>query len=667
MSAHIGIIGNKEEFVKAINRTCVAVLVLWAACAWARDVPPNEHGAFNLHKFEQLIGKESYVLSPGEGRWKLQDSFKFTDRGTEVPLVTTLIMELDLTPSDFEIKGKISRFSSIENSVHGRSAGQVTIAPGERFFDIQGYAPVSVQMMLVRYWRSHGRPPVLKTLPRGEVQIQEVGTEKFTIAGRQVQLRKLSIRGLIWGMESLWFDDNDHLVALVSVDAEMDHFEAVATGYEDGLASFVAGAARDGMANLANVASGFSAQTKSVVAIVGGRLIDGTGRPAVENAVVVLKDGKIAAAGPAASTPIPEDAQIVDAQGKSVLPGLWEMHAHFEQVEWGPIYLASGVTTARDVGNEREFIVAARDAIATGRGIGPRLVMAGVVDGSGPFSLGVILVDTPEQAREQVQKYKAAGFQQIKIYSSVKPDILKVVTAEAHRLGMTVTGHIPFGMNAIQGIEDGMDQINHVEYLTPLMVDPKSQTIDPDAPNVKKVIKLLLEHHTVVDPTLALMELITHPLDRPISAFEPGILRVAPELREGLETMGMPPAKVEQSAATFQAMVATVRLLHQAGVPIVAGTDQSVPGFSLDREIELHVQAGFTPMEAIQSATLVAARAMGMDKDSGTIEAGKRADVIVVDGNPLEHISDIRKVSTVFAGGRMFQPAALWTSVGFKP
>jgi imidazolonepropionase-like amidohydrolase len=576
-------------------------------------------------------------------------------------------MDKDLTPLEFQIKGKISRFSSIENTVHGRSAGAVTIPPGENFFDIQGYAPVSVQMMLVRYWRTHGSPKTLKTLPRGEVQIQDQGTEKLTIGKRQVELHKLSIRGLIWGMESLWMDGQDHLVALVSMDAEMDHFEAVAEAYEDGLATFVADAARDGMANLAKVASSFSSEPAAVTAIMGGRLIDGTGRPPVEDSVVLLRGGKIVAAGPAASVPIPRGAEFVDAKGKSVLPGLWEMHAHFEQVEWGPIYLATGVTTARDVGNEREFIVAARDAIAAGRGIGPRLVMAGVVDGSGPFSLGVIRVDTPEQAREQVQKYKAAGFQQIKIYSSVKPDILKIVTAEAHRLGMTVTGHIPFGMNAIQGIEDGMDQINHVEYLTPLMVDPKSQTIDPDAPNVKKVINLLLEHHIVVDPTLALMEVILHPLDHPISGFEPGILRVAPELREALETMGVPPQKGEQMAAVFRSMVATVRVLHQAGVPIVAGTDQTVPGFSLDREIELHVEAGFTPMEAIQSATLVAARAMGMEKDSGTIEPGKRADVILVDGNPLENISDIRKVSAVFAAGKMYQPAALWSAVGFNP
>jgi imidazolonepropionase-like amidohydrolase len=626
-----------------------------------------EQGTFGLHKFEQLIGKETYTITRAQADVVLKSDFKFTDRGSTVPLATTLVMEKDLTPRDFVIKGKISRFSSVDDAVHGRSTGKTTIPPQENFFDIQGYAPVSVQMMLVRYWESHGKPKSLKTLPRGEVQIEESGTEAFNIGKRQVQLRKLTIRGLIWGMELLWLDAQDHLIALVSVDAEMDHFEAVAEGYEDGLGAFVSAAARAGMANLAKVASSFSTPTKPVVAVIGGRLIDGTGRPAVENAVVVLKDGKITAVGPAASTSVPEGAQIVDAHGKSVLPGLWEMHAHFEQVEWGPIYLATGVTTARDVGNEREFIIGVRDAIANGQGIGPRLVMAGIVDGTGPLSLGVIRVDTPEQAREQVRKYKEEGFQQIKVYSSVKPEILKVVTAEAHRLGMTVTGHIPVGINAIEGIEDGMDQINHIMYLTTVMVDPKTNKIDPDSPKVKKVIKLLLEHHTVVDPTLALLEILNHPTDMPISNFEPGIEKVAPELKEGLETMGAPPAAREQAAQRFQLLLQTVHILHEAGVPIVAGTDQAVPGFSVDREIELYVKAGFTPMEAIQAATLVPARAMGMEKDSGTIETGKRADVILVDGNPLENISDIGKVTAVFEAGRMFQPSELWTSVGFKP
>jgi imidazolonepropionase-like amidohydrolase len=522
-------------------------------------------------------------------------------------------------------------------------------------------------MMLVRYWRSHRSPQSLKTLPRGEVQIQDLGVDTFTIGGHNMRLHKLTIRGLIWGMETLWMDDHDHLIALVSVDAEMDHFEAVADGYEDGLADFVTSAARDGMANLAKVAAGFNGNGSAVTAIVGGRLIDGTGKPPVENSVVILREGKIVAAGPAAGTPVPPGAQVIDAHGKSVLPGLWEMHAHFEQVEWGPIYLATGVTTARDVGNEKEFIVAARDAIANGKGIGPRLVMAGVVDGSGTFSLGLIRADTPDQARKQVQMYHDAGFQQIKIYSSVKPDILPIVTAEAHRLGMTVTGHIPVGMNAIQGVEAGMDQINHVEYLTAVMTDPKSQTVDPDSPQVKRVLKLLQEHHTVVDPTLALLEILTHSLDHSIATFEPGIARVAPEMREPLETMGTPPAQAQRSEAHFNALLQTVRILHQAGVPIVAGTDQAVPGFSVDREIELYVKAGFTPMEALQAATLVPARAMGMEKESGTVEAGKRADVVIVDGNPLENISDIRKVDTVFAAGKMYKPAQLWKAVGFQP
>jgi imidazolonepropionase-like amidohydrolase len=650
--------------VKSSQRTWLLAFLLWACAGWTQtaEAPVVEQGNFNLHKFEQLIGRETYTVTRSEQAITLKSDFKFTDRGSAVPLTTTLVMAPDLTPTDFEIKGRISRFSPIDDQVHGRS-----LPPGENYFDIEGYAPVSVQVMLVRYWRSHSKPQSLKTLPRGEVQIEERGTEQLTVGGRQVRLRKLAIRGLIWGMESLWMDEQDHLIALVSVDAEMDHFEAVAEAYEDELGTFVAGAARDGMANLAKVASKFSAGAAPVTAIVGGRLIDGTGKPAIENSVVILRDGRIAAAGPAASTPVPAGAQVIDARGKSVLPGLWEMHAHFEQVEWGPIYLAAGVTTARDVGNEREFIVAARDAIANGQGIGPRLVLAGIVDGTSRMSLGIVRVDSPEQAREQVQKYKSLGFQQIKIYSSVKPEIVKVITEEAHRLGMTVTGHIPNGMNAIQGVESGMDQINHIQYLTPLMLNPETHTIDPEWPKAKGLIKLLLEHHTVVDPTIALFEILTHPANTPISTFEPGFPKIAPELKEGLETMGVPPAAEQVAAANFRNLLQTVRVLHQAGVPIVAGTDQSVPGYSLDREIELYVKAGFTPMEAIQAATLVPARALGMEKDSGTVEPGKRADVIVVDGNPLENISDLRKVNAVFSAGRMFQPAALWESVGFKP
>src|SRR5689334_3289766 len=143
--------------VKAVRRVCLAVVVLVCASAWGQmQSGVSEQGVFNLHKFEQLIGKETYTLTRTPNEVTLKSDFKFTDRGTAVPLTASLSMEKDLTPRAFAIKGKISRFSSIEDSVQGRSAGSVTIPPGENFFDIQGYAPVSVQMMLVRYWHAHG-------------------------------------------------------------------------------------------------------------------------------------------------------------------------------------------------------------------------------------------------------------------------------------------------------------------------------------------------------------------------------------------------------------------------------------------------------------------------------------------------------------------------------
>ncbi len=153
------------------------------------------------------------------------------------------------------------------------------------------------------------------------------------------------------------------------------------------------------MAALATLSKGISGSRAQTLALVGGTLIDGTGDAPVPDAAVVVQSGRIVAAGPRSKVKIPKQAKIVDATGKTILPGLWDMHAHFEQVEWGPIYLAAGVTTVRDCGNELEFVTAVRDAIDNGRGLGPRILAAGVVDGTGPLAIGVERVDTPEQAK----------------------------------------------------------------------------------------------------------------------------------------------------------------------------------------------------------------------------------------------------------------------------
>ena len=246
--------------------------------------------------------------------------------------------------------------------------------------------------------------------------------------------------------------------------------------------------------------------------------------------------------------------------------------------------------------------------------------------------------------------------------------MLRAITAEAHALGMTVTGHIPRGMNGYQGVAAGMDQVNHISFIQQMMRDRSDTTpLTMDMPEAQKAIAFLVEHHTVVDPTIALYELNSHPADQPVSAFEPGVDKVAPELRQSLTHTGAAPADTAKRRAQFDLQMQIIAALHRAGVPIVAGTDLTVPGYSLHREIELYVDAGFTPMEAIQAATLVPARAMGLEKESGTLQPGMRADILVVNGNPLERISDTRNVRFVIAGGRYFEPAPLWKSVGFIP
>ena len=344
------------------------------------------------------------------------------------------------------------------------------------------------------------------------------------------------------------------------------------------------------------------------------------------------------------------------AAGKTVMPGLWDMHAHFEQVEWGPIYLAAGVTTVRDVGNELEFIAAVRDAVASGQGLGPRMLLAGLIDGPGPRGLGVTRAATPDEGRAWVNRYHDAGFDQIKIYSSVALDVLRAITAEAHKLGMTVTGHVPDSMSAFTALDAGLDQIDHAEYVG------VAASQDP-----QEVIAELKRHRTVIDPTLALYELLARPLNQPIDAFEPGIRKVARELEAPLNGFGSPVDTAARQRARLNDSLALVGRLHRAGIPIVAGTDQSVPGHSLHREIELYVQAGMSPFDALSAATVVPARVMKKIADSGTIEKGKRGDLIVLDGNPLDDVRMTRRIHRVVTNGRVFDPASLWRSVGFQP
>jgi imidazolonepropionase-like amidohydrolase len=306
------------------------------------------------------------------------------------------------------------------------------------------------------------------------------------------------------------------------------------------------------------------------------------------------------------------------------------------------------------------------------------MLLAGVVDGDGPIALGINRVNSSEDAVRWVRKYHDAGFQQMKLYSSLKADNVKAVCADAHALGMTVTGHIPEGMTIYDGVTDGMDQVNHISYLMQTLLPAGAQNmsypermkaagaVDPSSDAGKRLIGFLKQHGTVIDDTVALFELGLRSADQPVSTIEPGIANVAPELRDQLDYGEVPPNEAAGAKLYLHHMLEMIGALHRAGITIVAGTDQAVPGYSVYREIELYVQAGFTPLEALQAATIVPARVMKVDSETGTVESGKRADFDILDANPLDNIQNIRSVRWVVSNGTLYDPASLWRSVGFK-
>jgi imidazolonepropionase-like amidohydrolase len=363
---------------------------------------------------------------------------------------------------------------------------------------------------------------------------------------------------------------------------------------------------------------------------------------------------------------VPPGAAVINAAGQTVLPGLWEMHTHASGIEFGPATLAAGITTARDCGGEFDYLVAMRDAVDKRQAIGPRWLLAGLVDSGGAKAFGHVTADTPDEGRAVVRRYHDAGFVQMKLYTYLTADVVRAIADEAHKLGMTVTGHVPQALTTQEGVEAGMDQINHLNYVT-RMLRPQGATgpADLSGETATTAIRFLLDHHTVVDPTASWGEMASHSRDVDVASFEPGILG-APAILDS-KFRGMTNQQTaDQMHARLAQTEAVIAALQKAGVPIVAGSDTGLVGDGLHREIEIYAEAGMTPLQAIQSATIVPARAMGLDKDSGTIEVGKRADLIVVDGDPLKDIRALRRVTHVVTNGRMYDPAALWRSVGFK-
>ena len=402
---------------------------------------------------------------------------------------------------------------------------------------------------------------------------------------------------------------------------------------------------------------------------------------------VLIGDGRILSiVATGSSTGAAESTdQVIDAGGKVLLPGLFDMHAHFAPWEGG-LHLAAGVTTIRDMGNDNTTLQQFMTQVKQDKLLAPGIVPAGFLEGESKMSArnGFVIKDLAE-ARKAIDWYADHGYPQIKIYNSYPKDILRDTTAYAHERGLRVSGHIPAFLRAEEAVEQGYDEIQHINqvmlnfFVTPetdtrtlerfYLVAKKTADLDFDSKPVQDYITMLASKQIVIDPTLATFEFI-HKRDGQQS---PIIADVADHLPPDIQRsrkaaeMDIPDdATAVLYKQSFDKLVEFVGRLYKAGVPIVAGTDE-IPGFTLQRELELYVKAGLTPPQVLQIATWNGAKYTRTLEELGSVTAGKRADLILVDGDPTTDIADIRKVALVIRQGKAYYPNELDEALGIKP
>lgn len=402
----------------------------------------------------------------------------------------------------------------------------------------------------------------------------------------------------------------------------------------------------------------------------------------LSNQDVFVEAKKIKAIRPTGKAVIDEKTTIIDGAGKTLMPGMFDMHTHNTKFR-GLLYLAGGVTSVRDLANNKQLKNLAAQ-FENNEIIGPNIVIySGIIDGPGPFANQRNVIENLEEGLAEIQDYKDLGYQQIKLYSSIKPEWVLPLTEKAHELGMRVSGHIPAYMTATQAINQGYNEIQHINMLflnflsdtidtrTPLRFTMPAQygaDLDLQSQEYLDFVELLKSKNILVDPTVAIFENMLVSQSGELSPTYQAMASRFPIIEQRSFYTGGIPKEGEQVSRyheSFEKMLAVVADLFQKGVAIVPGTD-GLPGFLYHRELELYVQAGIPASEVLKMATIKSAEITGVSELTGSIEVGKHADLILVDGNPLEEISDIRKIEWTMKGENLYYSKELYSSLGVK-
>ncbi len=615
----------------------------------------------------------------------IDSAFEFNDRGRG-PKVTAhyllgddgLPQRTDITGNDY-LKAPVDEHFAIENGVaHWKSTSEngQTSKPG---FYISNNGPAAESAFLVNALVK-AKDGSVQLFPGGEARLEKLTDVTLDNGSQKLHLTEFAITGLSFEPQTVWLDDDHRLFGFPG-----KWFALLREGWEQSNDRLYALDRAAADARYTRLAQQLAQHPQHAVAIEHVRVFDSTNATMREDQTVIFNGERIANVGPANSVNVPDDAQHLDGRGKTLIPGLFDMHAHAQAVD-GLLNIASGVTSIRDMGNDIEELKHLQDRWAAGEAIGPRVWKAGFIDGRGPFQAPTgLYADNVDEARSDVNRYADLGYFQIKLYSSLKPELVPEIVKAAHARGLRVSGHIPNGMIARQFVEDGADELQHINFIflnflgsqikdtrTPerfTAVGANAAKLDLNSKEVNDFIELLKQRHTTVDVTLATFEgMFTGRPGKVSPDFAPVLDRLPAQVQRGAYTGGLPvTAETDQLYKdSYEAMLRMTKKMYDAGIPILAGTDATA-GIMLHRELELEVRAGIPASKALQIATFNAAKLLNQNRELGSIEPGKRADFLLVNGNPAENISDIRRCLLVMKDGVLYDSAKAYGAVGIRP
>ena len=627
------------------------------------------------------------VVTLGDNRTITVD-YIFKDNGRGPELKETYTLAKDGTYQTYAVKGTSTFGAKVDETFlrNGDQASWKTLADsgrmsvsGTNLYSPMGGTPASLSVMIgALSVRSDGKLPLL---PNGTLSMSKLGQAQVKRDGKSQTVELLSLSGQGFTPNFVWATtgDNPRMFAFIVP----GFLQLIEDGWQ---ANAVALEAQQQAAEgklLVDLSKQLGHAFNGTTLLRDVRVFDSEHAKLGEATDVVIADGKIVSIGKADQTLKP--ARVVDGAGKVLMPGLFDMHGHLSRWDGG-LNIAAGVTTVRDMGNDNATLQQMIAEVDNGTLMSPGVVPAGFIEGESAYSArNGFVIKNLDEAKKAVDWYAAHGYPQIKIYNSFPKAVLRETVAYAHSKGMRVSGHVPAFLRAQDVIDQGFDEIQHINQLMlNFFVDDKTDTrtlqrfylvadktadLDFNSKPVQDFIATLAKKQIAIDPTLATFEFL-HQRDGELSPIVAGIDdHLPPDVQRGRRSaeLNIPDdATAARYNKSFDKLVEFVGLAYKAGVPLLAGTDE-IPGFTLQHELALYVRAGLTPSQALQVATWNAAKVARVIDNRGSVTVGKRSDLILIDGDPTKDIGDIRKVSLVLRGATAYYPNEVYEALGVRP